>query len=331
MTCMILLTRHAFERWWPLIAQAAPASTAVVAEPGGTVTLAQAGTGAAPGPGAGGSLSADIAWITADVWEPPETELFAHILAARGLTWCHTTAAGTDGELYETLRRRQVVVTNSHCNADAVADFVLRAGLDALQSASRWRDAALSGGWERHRFPEMRLTTWLVVGLGAIGRGVTVRAQSFGASVIGCRRRPVGDEPADLVVTPDRLLSELPRADVVVLAASSTKDSAHLVDSAFLAAMREGSVLVNVARASLIDEAALLAALQGGRPALAVLDTFYEEPLPQASSMWHNERIVLTPHNAGAGIGAADSAATEFAAKLAAWIADRSPGDADGR
>lgn len=173
--------------------------------------------------------------------------------------------------------------------------------LDTFLGAGQWRVAQAESRWERggtgHR--EVAGSAWLVVGMGAIGGEVARRARALGATVTGVRRHPSGDEPVDRVVTPDGLLSAVPEADVVVLSAPASRATRHLADGAFFAAMRPGSVLVNVARGELVDEEALLAALDLGRPAAAVLDVASTEPLSVASPLWRHPLVTLTPHASG--------------------------------
>jgi phosphoglycerate dehydrogenase-like enzyme len=110
---------------------------------------------------------------------------------------------------------------------------------------------------------------------------------------------------------------------VVVLAAPLSQSTANLADDAFFAAMAPGSLLVNVARGGLVDEAALVRALDRGAPAAAVLDVVATEPLPADHPFWDDERITLTPHVAGSGDGNPGRLAELFCRNLAAYRAGR--------
>ena len=104
-------------------------------------------------------------------------------------------------------------------------------------------------------------------------------------------------------MTPDRLGSVIGAADVVVLAAPASASTEGLADAAFLVGMKPGSVLVNVARGSLVDEEALLAALDRGMPEAAILDVFVTEPLAADHPFWSHPAVTLTAHNAAGGTG----------------------------
>lgn len=217
------------------------------------------------------------------------------------LRWFQSCAAGFERELFGRLLQAGVRLTTGHGTAAPIAEYVLWAVLDQFLGGDEWRAAQARGHWVSdspgHR--EVAGSSWLVVGLGSIGVEVARRARAFGAHVTGVRRHPTGDEPVDALVAPSELAAVLPAADVVVICAPSSAATHHLVDAAFLAAMRPTALLVNVARGDLVDEAALLAALDAGRPAAALLDVVAQEPLPAESPLWRHPRVRVTPHASG--------------------------------
>jgi len=147
-----------------------------------------------------------------------------------------------------------------------------------------------------------------VIGLGAIGRAVAARARGFGMRVLGWSRTPrelEGVEPVEL----SELLAE---AQFVSVHVALTPETRGLLDAAALARMREDAILVNTARGGIVDEAALAAALRGGRLAAAALDVFAREPLDPASPLLDAPNLVLTPH-----IGSASVATRSRMAELA--------------
>ncbi len=267
----------------------------------------------------------EVAWGTSDLFRAgaPLGRFFGLLPRLASLRWFASPAAGFDSPVFAELARGGVRITNAHVNSLPIAEFVLRAVLDEFQGAGQWRRQGEERAWAVHDWREVAGTTWLIVGLGGIGTAVAVRARAFGARVVGCRRTPSPDDPTDLTVTPDRLAGQIGRADVVVLAAPATPETTDLVDASFLAAMRPGSVLVNVARGSLVDEDALLAALDTGRPAAAVLDVFRTEPLPPDHPFWSHPSVRVTPHNAAGGVGRLRRQAELFADNLDRYLAGR--------
>ena len=284
-------------------------------------TLRDAG-GRAVGPD---EVRPDVAWGTSDLFRPgaPIGAFFGLLTRIDGLRWFQSPAAGFDAPVFSELVARGVRVSNAHVNSLPIAEFVMRAVLDEFQDAQQWRALAAQRDWRIHDWRELSGTTWLIVGLGSIGSEVAVRARAFGARVIGCRRHPSADDPTDRTVTPDQLADVVDQADVIVLAAPSTPDTENLVDAPLLARMREEAILVNVARGTLVDEAALLEALDRGRPAVAVLDVFRHEPLPEDHPFWTHPSVRVTPHNAAGGRGRLARQAELFAENLDRYLAGR--------
>ena len=263
----------------------------------------------------------EVAWISNDVFRDstlqPMTDL---LLSSPGLRWVQSGAAGTDTPLLEGLIRRGTRLTTSHVTAIPIAEYVLVSVLNLFMQPELWAGNARDHRWAHRNFREVSGTTWLIVGLGGIGTEVAVRAKAFGARVVGVRRTPSGDEPVDEMITPDRLAAAVPGADVIVLCAPGSADTHHLFDEALLGSVREGAVLVNVARGSLVDENALVRCLDSGPLGHAVLDVFAVEPLPPDSPLWDHPGVTVTPHSSGGGLGRYRRSAEAFAANLARYL-----------
>ena len=252
------------------------------------------------------SLNPMVAWLSTDLFYGADLRRFLDaVRAAAGLRLLQSAAAGTDLPFVSELLARGVRVATSHVTAVPIAEYVVGAVLRHYQRPEEWEAARPERAWRHHEFRELSGTTWLVIGTGAIGSAVARRVEAFEATVVGLRS-------ADARRVPDLL----PDADVVVLSRPPEPDGRPLVDAAFLARMRDGSVLVNVARGSLVDEAALVDALGAGVPAHAVLDVTRTEPLPPESPLWDHRRVTLTPHSSGGGLGRYERGARVFAENL---------------
>ena len=264
----------------------------------------------------------DVAWMTSDVLDGAAARRFFGVVTrSESLRWIQSQAAGFDHPVFGDLVRRGVRLTSSHIAGPPIADYVLRAALDHLQDADAWRRAAAEQRWEQHEFVEVGSTRWLIIGLGSIGIEVATRAAACGAEVIGVRRSPDGTESVDSVIRPDQVLDALPSAQVVVLATPASASTNGLVDASFLAAMRTDALLINIGRGALVDEAALITALDQGRPAAAVLDVTATEPLPADDPLWSHPKVTVTPHSSAQGDGRHARAASVFADNLARYVA----------
>ncbi len=239
----------------------------------------------------------DIAWISTDVFFSPAGRDFL-LLLVKGppVKWLQSAAAGFDNPLFQTLAKKAENYTNSNGAAKGIAEFVFANVIDFFHPNVARRAVQAAHEWKRLGFRDIAATNWMIIGYGNIGQELGRRAMAFEAHVTGVRRNPGGQEPANAMLRPNDVLAALGRMDVVVLTADSNDSNRHLVNAPFLAAMKPGSVLVNIARGALIDEAALLQSLERGVPECAILDVFETEPLPSDSPFWDHPRVRLTAH-----------------------------------
>jgi phosphoglycerate dehydrogenase-like enzyme len=247
----------------------------------------------------------DAGWMSADGMGSGQRTLLVSMLKSANLKWVHTGAAGLDHPIWAQLVDKGALLTTGHGQAPCIAEYVLAEVLAHFQRVSERRSEQAAKRWTRLPFREIAGTRWLIVGFGAIGEGVAERARAFGARIDGVRRSGAPNPLAERMGLLSETKTLLPDADVVVLAAPLNTETRNMADAAFFAAMKPGSVLVNVGRGDLVDEPALLAALEAGVPEHAVLDVFHDEPLKDDSLFWAHPRVSLTPHASAFGSGQA--------------------------
>ncbi len=246
----------------------------------------------------------DVGWMSVELFGAPASRnFFITLLKAPGLKWVQSAAAGFDNPAFKSLVGNGARLTTNNAQALSMAEYVLWGVLEHFQRGGERRAAQVKHEWVRLPYREIGRMRWLIVGFGAIGQAVAVRAASFGAHITGVRRTPGPHPLAQAMATPDQIRSLLPESDVVVLLVPLSSATAKMVDAGFLAAMKPGSVLVNIGRGDLVDEPALLAALEAGKPEHALLDVFQEEPLPADSPFWDHPRVTLTGHASSIGDG----------------------------
>jgi glyoxylate/hydroxypyruvate reductase len=266
-----------------------------------------------------------VAWGTSDLFREgaPLGPFFSFMLSSTELQWFQSPGAGYEDPAFGALVANGVRVTNAHVNSLPIAEFAMRAVLEEFQDAGQWRRQVSERRWQIHDWREVSGTTWLIVGLGGIGTEVAHRARAFGVRVIGSRLHPSASDPTERTVTPDQLDQVIGLADVVVLAAPATPKTANLVDADFLSRMKPRSLLVNVARGTLVDDNALLDSLDSGHLSAAVLDVFRTEPLPADHPFWSHPLIRVTPHNAAGGTGRFQRQAELFKENLDRYLDGR--------
>ncbi|MBZ5528267.1 MAG: D-2-hydroxyacid dehydrogenase [Acidobacteriia bacterium] len=244
--------------------------------------------------------------------ELPDTDIFLgyslrpkQLLEAKKLKWIHSTAAGVAQLMYPELRDSGLLVTNpsgifSVPMAEHTLGMILALARNfpdsiRFQDKSHWAQQEL---WDRpQHLTELNGQLVLIVGMGSIGRELARRAKAFEMRVWGVTRSGKGDASlAERIVSVAELDAVLSEADYVVIAAPETPETKHLLGAAQLARMKRGARLINVARGSLLDEAALLRALASGALAGAALDVTSEEPLPADSPLWKAPNLFITPH-----------------------------------
>jgi phosphoglycerate dehydrogenase-like enzyme len=235
------------------------------------------------------------------------------IMACPSVRWVQIGGSGYDHMVpWDTGR---LTVTNcagvlARYLAETVTGAMLMLNGHFLKYLAQQRQAR----WVQGSFRPLCDQTLLVVGVGAIGGFVADNAKALGMRVLGIRRQGGAHRSVDAMYRFDQFLAALPEADVVSLHVRVAEQTRHLIDARSLAAMRPGSILINTSRGPVVDESALIRALESGHLRAAYLDVFETEPLPSSSPLWRVENLFLTPH--------VSDSVTDWPLRYAAFFAD---------
>jgi glyoxylate/hydroxypyruvate reductase A len=198
---------------------------------------------------------------------------------------------------------------------------------EVLRLRGRFDDYAAQqarAAWQPHPPRRREATRVGVLGLGVLGRQVATTLAGLGYPVAGYTRTPTRVERIASFAGPAQWVPFLARSDVLIVLAPLTADTANLIDAHALAQLPRGAYLINIARGGLVDDDALLAALDAGQLAGATLDVFRTEPLPPEHPFWRHPRVRVTPHVSGPTL------VPESAAQVADKIARLARGDTVG-
>jgi phosphoglycerate dehydrogenase-like enzyme len=223
--------------------------------------------------------------------------------SAKKLKWIHSTAAGVGQLMYPELRESGVVLTNARgIHSKPMAEHILgmiiamsRRFPDAFrfQRAAHWAQQEI---WDARPF-ELNGKILLIVGFGSIGQQLARLLQPVAMRIWGITHSGRGDTQfAEHILPSTSLHSALPQADFIVVAAPETPETRHMIGEKELALMKSTAYLINIARGTLVDQDALIAALRARAIAGAALDVTEEEPLAPDNPLWNLENVFITPH-----------------------------------
>jgi phosphoglycerate dehydrogenase-like enzyme len=267
---------------------------------------------------------ADIAYFSSDIFPNFAKQFFSATRKAPALKWMQVFNAGVDHPVFASVIERGVrLTTSSGTAAEPIAQTAIAGMLMLARNFPRW----LAGQREHHWNPlaaadfprDLRGQTMLVYGLGAIGIEIARLAHLLGLKVIGVRRQNSPVEHVDEMHTPDQLAELLPRCDWLTVACPLTSETRGMFNTALLAKLPRGARFINISRGEVVDEPALIGALESGQLGGAYLDVFMQEPLPATSPLWDLPNVIVTPHNSTASAGNDTRVTALFLANLKRW------------
>ena len=253
----------------------------------------------------------DVAFSIKHPGFPGETQ--APILSAPNLKWLQVGGSGY--EQFVPWDKERIVLTNavgvlSKFLAETVVSAMLSLNCKLPTYAAQQREKI----WRMVGFYPISDQTVLVVGAGAIGGYVADYCKALGMTVLGVRDSGRAHPSVDEMYTPDALRSLLPRADVVSLHVRANEDTRKMFNDELFGLMKTGALFINTARGMVVDEAALIRALERGQISNAYLDVFETEPLPSDNPLWTTDNVLITPH--------ASDQVSDWPVRLASFFGD---------
>lgn len=220
------------------------------------------------------------------------------ILGAPSLKWVQASGAGVDH--WMPWDPGKVTITNaSGVHGDMMSQYTAWAILNHQLGLPGYARRQAARQWNKVLHESAVGKTLVVVGFGRIGQEVGKLAKAMGMRVIGVRTRPAPSPAADRVVGVERLHEALGEADYVSIILPLTERTRGFIDARAFAAMKKGAYLINTGRGKIVDERALIEALESGQLSGATLDVFATEPLPPDSPFWAMENVIVLPHATG--------------------------------
>jgi phosphoglycerate dehydrogenase-like enzyme len=242
------------------------------------------------------------------------------------LKWVHAFGTGVDGIADQDTLARDVLITSTKgIHGPPVAEAALASMLALSRDLPRSVRAQDRRAWDKWRMRLLHRKTVGILGVGAIAQALAPRCQAMGMTVVGISRAPRPAAGFDRMVARAELEQAAGEFDYLVLLLPLEPDTRHIVGERVLAAMKPTSYLINVARGGVLDDAALVRALEGRKLAGAALDVFDQEPLPADHPFWRMPNVIITPHFGGYYDRYVEDSADQICRNLERFLAGRVP------
>ncbi len=246
--------------------------------------------------------------------------LYHDIEKFTALKYVQLTSAGFDRVPLDKIKTRNISIYNARgVYSIPMAEFAVCGVLQLYKQSRYFLKNQEEREWNKRRdLRELYGETVCIVGCGSVGTECAKRFSAFGCEVVGVDVFPREDESYRKIYPLTQLEEGLSKADVVVLTLPLTEETKGMMNAARFAAMKDGSVLVNIARGAVVEERALLQALDNKLYG-AVLDVFEEEPLAKENPLWKKQNVIITPHNSFVGKGNAMRLFKNIMVNLKEW------------
>lgn len=264
--------------------------------------------------------SIQLAWHNFDLPYSEMRSYAEHLLASDSLEFVQTAASGLDSPFFKKLADKGITLCNSDAQANSIAEYVLATLLGSFHDFEKRTSLQRNKEWQPHPFRELAGCNSVVIGYGNIGSRIVNRLIAFESNVSVIRRQ---DSPA-LGAARTGTLQDLPEylatADIVILASALNTDTNQIFDEAMFSRCKPGCTIINIARGAMINEQALLKALDSQIVDHAILDVFEVEPLPIDHRFWHHEKVLVTAHASNEGSGRRQRGDELFIENLQAYL-----------
>ncbi|MGE5678075.1 MAG: phosphoglycerate dehydrogenase [Pseudomonadota bacterium] len=215
------------------------------------------------------------------------------------LRWIQLSSIGIDQVPKEKVKASGITVTNNRSGYSIpIGEWIVMSMLQLLKNSKTLFSRQKDREWKIDTsILELYNKTVCFIGTGSIASEAAKRLQGFGSRIIGVNTSGRKAEYFESCYPIRELEQVLSQADIVVVSVPGTRETHHLINTRNIGAFKKGACLINIARGSIVEEAALLEALGRGDLRGAALDVFEEEPLPEDNPLWSMENVIITPHN----------------------------------